>query len=196
MKKVLIVSFTITAVIFLINCGAGDGKAKGTTGQKETIIDKNSSSKLERPLESIDHGKLIFRNGFYYKINSKKPYTGKAIRHFAPGKKYWQHTYKNGIKEGESITWYNTGQKKYLKHFKNGIEHGLYIKWYKNGQKNYECHYKEGRRHGKLTSWHKNGQKSYETSYVNGQKEGKYISWDETGKLKFEKIYRDGIEMK
>ena len=54
--------------------------------------------------------------------------------------------YKDGIKNGPSISWYSNGNKRWEVKHKSGKMNGKYISWWENGNICWEAEYKNGGR--------------------------------------------------
>ena len=88
---------------------------------------------------------------------------------------------KNNL-EGEKTKYYENGQKKYEHTYKDGEKDGIWTEWYENGQKKEEGTFKDGKLEGLVTGWYENGQRMGEYTY----KDGKLISkkeWNEDGSV-------------
>ena len=128
-----------------------------------------SDADVERLLkEAVDVKSLRNRDGFFYRDNKTKPYSG------------W-------VKEI-----YDSGQVEMLVKAKDGKEDGLYTSWYENGQKSGEVTYRDGRLDGPTTVWHKNGQKAEKGIFKDGKRDGLLTFWRESGQKAEEGIFKDG----
>ena len=91
----------------------------------------------------IAEDKIQMRNGVFYAINEKKPYTGKAVSIYDNGQKMSERTFKDGKEDGVSTYWYKNGRKMSESTFKDGKKNGLCTEWYKEGKKMSEFLYKD-----------------------------------------------------
>lgn len=107
--------------------------------------------------KEIDSTRLVERKGITYEVNSRDPYTGKAI----------DINYERNI----------VRERLFIK----GLLHGITIEYYDNSQKKMEATYSGGQLHGIRRTWYKNGQLESEANYVNNRLEGQKKRWFEDG---------------
>ena len=147
----------------MVGCGKQNGPPPGITNTRPGIAkplpakpNKPQAKIAEPPVQVVDAGKLVERDGLAHEGDSETPFTGIVVAKHGNGQKWFEATYKDGKREGQL-----TG-------------------WYENGQKWQEATYKDGKEEGLMTEWHKNGRKSSAVTY----KDGESVSvtyWDEEG---------------
>lgn len=130
--------------------------------------------------KTINEDQLQNRDGVFYEVNAKKPFSGTVIEKYRDGQVKEEMHYKDGEGDGHIIQWYENGQKKREENWKDGKQHGHFTGWYENGQKWFEQNYKDGEIQGLSNIWHENGQKRYEINYKRGE-EISTVEWDENG---------------
>lgn len=161
------------------------------------------------PYDSIDYGVM---KGLY-KMRLK------AQKNNAVGPKLHLIHYKNGLKEGSSLTWHDSvlimqsayvrdtldgeykeyrltkpGEKQVLRKmvtYKMGVYHGKYIDYTQGEQYVTEGHYVNGKKDGAWKEFE--NAVFYENNYVNGKLHGKQTIRDIARKPLGEKEYRNGI---
>jgi len=104
----------------------------------------------------INFSDLEERDGLFYEIDSKTPYTGQCVTTFPSGKLGMGGTIKNGLRDGEWIWFYENGNKKRYCVYKKGVKDGSSIFFYKNGVKKSEIVFSNDI-NIKQTSWDESG---------------------------------------
>ena len=130
--------------------------------------------------KTISEDQLQERNGVYYEVNEKNPFSGTVVEKYSNGKIQKELHYKVGERDGTWTVWNDSGQKMEELNYRNGQEHGRFTWWSYNGQKTFEVNYTNGQKHGLTTDWHENGQKKGELNYKDGELVSA-IHWDENG---------------
>ncbi len=133
---------------------------------------------------TISLSEIEEKDGLYYRINEKKPFTGKLIDFYGEDKKKIEEFYQDGKIEGKSIYWYDNGQMKFDLTLENG--NGKKIGWYRTGQKKYEVGFRDWKANGKYIELYKSGKKKFEVNYKSGKADGKFTEWEENGWIKSE----------
>lgn len=116
----------------------------------------------------VDFNDLEERNGLFYEIGSKTPYTGKCVTTYPNGQLGMGGYIKDGLRDGEWIWFYENGNKKRYCVYKNGIKDGPSIFYYKNGQKKSEILFSNDK-NIKQTSWDEKGNKIPNPSFSSFQ---------------------------
>ena len=130
----------------------------------------------------ISYDKLQERNGIFYAMNEKDPYSGKVVAIKKDGRKLRELYVKNGKLHGLAIIYYDNGQRKKEGTYKAGKKDGQWAFWYDNGQKEREGAYKEGKEDGQWRFWYKSGQREKEGAYEDGKQEGIWNYWTRDGR--------------
>lgn len=87
-----------------------------------------------------------------------------------------EERYKNGKKEGKSVTFYpGTKQVAEIKYYKNGLEDSTWVQYYADGKKKGEGTYKLGNYHGRATWYLQDGRVNIIGNYTNGLKDGNWV---------------------
>ncbi|MDA7681354.1 SHD1 domain-containing protein [Verrucomicrobiales bacterium] len=145
--------------------------------------------------DGVDFIKLKIRENIYYLKGSETPYTGKSYALHPNGQKYFEANYKDGKKEGLSVSWDENGKKSSESNSKDGKKEGLEVFWYQNGQKRSEVNFKDGKLDGLSVLWFENGQKWSELNRKDGKLDGLKTSWHKNGQKRLEVNYKDGKEV-
>ena len=125
---------------------------------------------------------LVKRDGVFYTKDTNKPYSGGVFSLYDDGKK----KDKGIIKDGKLIRrtewkYHGNGQKWFEGSFKDGLRDGLFTTWYENGNKEEETTYDDGKPDGLSNKWYKSGKKMEEGTFKNGKIDGLWTKWDENG---------------
>ncbi|MBE0647470.1 MAG: hypothetical protein IH596_06785 [Bacteroidales bacterium] len=97
--------------------------------------------------KKINFDQLQDRNGLFYLVNDKEPFTGEIVSYVA-GKVEFEGEVKNGLKEGLWIYYYANGQKEMEGVYRDGLKEGTWSYWADNGEQNDQEVYKYGNRLG------------------------------------------------
>ncbi|MBL7138216.1 MAG: hypothetical protein ISS17_05545 [Bacteroidales bacterium] len=97
--------------------------------------------------KKVNFDQLQDRNGLFYMVNDKEPFTGEIVSYVA-GKVEFEGTVKNGLKEDLWIYYYPNGQKKMEGIYKDGLKEGTWTYWAENGEQDDQEVYKLGTRLG------------------------------------------------
>jgi len=97
--------------------------------------------------KKVNFDQLQDRNGLYYLVNDKEPFTGEVISYVA-GKVEFEGEVRNGLKEGLWIYYYPSGQKAMEGIYKDGLKEGTWSYWTENGEASPQEVYKLGNRLG------------------------------------------------
>jgi len=147
--------------------------------------------------QEIDAKKIEQREGIFYVIGKKKPFTGKGITYHENGKKASSTQYKSGAINGELKGWYPAGEKQVLGNIINMQKNGVWTAWYQNGVKIRQGAFKNGKEEGEYIWWFENGNISEKGIYHNGISDGKWEWFYENGQKKQEGVLKgetnDGI---
>lgn len=147
--------------------------------------------------KEIDANKIEQREGIFYVIGKKKPFTGKAISYHENGKKSSSTEYKKGEIKGKLEGWYPTGEKQVLGNIINMQKTGMWTAWFQNGVKIRQGAFENGKEEGEYIWWIESGKVSKKGIYHNGISDGKWEWFYENGQKKQEGILRgetnDGI---
>lgn len=136
--------------------------------------------------KTITEDKLQERNGVYYEVNEKNPFSGIAIEKHSDGQIEEEKKYKNG-KLVSALGWDKYGQKEFEGNYRDGKPYGLHTWWYENGQKKSEGNYQNGKLDGIVIGWYENGKKKREANFKDGENIS-YTVWDKNGN-KIENVY-------
>jgi len=108
-----------------------------------------------------------------------------------------EHSFKNGILNGEYFVWYKDNIKVHEGNYKNGKLHGKILEWNKDGSPKSEIYYQDDKKHGKSLEWiHEwiDCNKyiiKIECYYQNNQKNGDIIKYFDDDKIKEKGFYID-----
>lgn len=149
----------------------------------------------------VDYTKLQNRNGIYYMINSKEPFTGKTKNYDSLKNIKEEIIFKDGLKNGKYKLYYKNGQLKEKSNYKDNKYDGECRIYYENGQIAEIRNYKNGQIEGKYERYYKNGQMDVRYNYkinksANGKfklgYDGEYRSYYENGQVAEIKNYKNG----
>lgn len=141
--------------------------------------------------QEIDAEKIEQREGIFFEIGKKKPFTGKGLTYHENGKKATSTEYKGGQINGKLEGWYPTGEKQVSGDIVNMQKTGMWNAWFQNGVKIRQGAFKNGKEEGEYIWWFENGKISKKGIYHNGISDGKWEWFYENGQKKQEGILRD-----
>jgi len=98
-------------------------------------------------MEKINFDQLQNRDGLYYMVNDKEPFSGEIVS-YVEGKIEFEGNVQNGLKEGLWIYYYPNGQKKKEGVYADGLKEGTWTYWAENGEQDNTEIYKVGTRLG------------------------------------------------
>lgn len=102
--------------------------------------------------KKINFDQLQDRNGLFYLVNDKEPFTGEIVSYKA-GKVEFEGEVNNGLKEGLWIYYFPNGQKEMEGVYREGLKEGTWSYWAENGELNDQEVYKLGNRLGNGEVW-------------------------------------------
>ncbi len=104
-----------------------------------------------------------------------------------------QETYKNGKKEGKSIT-YHPGTKNIaeISYFKKGLQDSIDLQYYADGKLESEGKYKNGNAEGKAIWYFPDGKVNISGSYIHGLKDGAWVYNNADGTVKAKETWKAG----
>ncbi len=140
----------------------------------------------------VYEGKLLERDGRFYKPRSLEPYTGTNISWHANGQLEQKGIYIEGKKNGLFEVYYDNGQLKRKGNYRDGNADGLPEWYHKNGQVEQKGRYIEGKKHGLFEVYHENGQLEHKGNFVRGKASGLWEIYQDNGQLKAKQNYKDG----
>lgn len=114
-------------------------------------------------------GKLLHRDGLFYKPLQTEPFSGSYQRWYENRQLAAEHTYSNGKQEGLARMWHENGQPWSEATHKDGQQEGLARTWYENGQLQLELTAVGGKQEGLTRAWLENGDLLREQCYSNGE---------------------------
>ena len=97
-------------------------------------------------LKTFDESQIVERDGLCYEFDGTTLFTGKVTGKFYSGQPRIEINYKNGKKDGPSISWFETGKVRMQSSFKAGKRDGRWVKWNANGQIQFQKIYRDGMR--------------------------------------------------
>jgi YD repeat-containing protein len=106
------------------------------------------------------------------------------------GKRRYQTSWKNGLKDGQALEWYESGRPSYSASFVAGLKQGLKQCWYIDGNVQSLGNYKDDYLDGVFIDFHENGKMRYLGYYHRGSPRCA-ISFAENGKMQW-KRYKIG----
>ena len=151
------------------------------------IIFLNTSCETRK----LDYKKLEYKNHTLFERNTQKRFTGVATALHSNGEKV-ENTYKNGKRNGKSVTYYKNGKIASEIFYKDGKRNGKAIFWYRDGKKMSEINYFMNNKHGKVVIWNKNGTLKEESNYYLGELDGISKSYDKNGVKRMEALFKKG----
>ena len=144
-------------------------------------------------LKVIEKDALQDRQGVFYEVNGKVPFTGAVVDgRYADGHPKIQQEYREGKKWGVRKKWYENGQLMQHSNYAEGVAHGLMEEWHENGEKQAEGTFKEGKLNGVVRRWYDDGQREAEYPYKGGELNGIVRQWNRKGVMIGKKSYEDG----
>ena len=142
--------------------------------------------------DKVARGENIeFRNGYYYLIGEKEPFTG-IIQFQDERGKIMKGNFLNGIANGMAKTYSSDGKLLSETSYKNGKKNGKHRRYYPNGNVELEKTYKDGKEEGKRISYYENGKIQMIGNWENGVPVGKAKFYDIDGNEIAETSYENG----
>jgi len=152
----------------------------------------------------LDNGVSFHKNG---QKNSEGKYKNKkkdGVWTFwdENGIKYYEETYKSGVKtktahfSGNEVNiknYYEDGQEKFRGKWINGKKEGNLMWWHENGEISAIEQYKDGVLDGKAIQKYPNGQTKQYVEYINGKMNGVVQLRDVNGNLTVNRIYKNDV---
>lgn len=142
--------------------------------------------------EIIGFEQLVPRDGIFYEVGSKDPFSGTVVTYHANGLKKVSGEYFEGKRDGRWVEWYEKGNVKSEGEWRNNEQNGKWTYWHENGQMQEEGEYRDGEKDGKWSAWYENGQAKFAGQYYNLKPEGTFYWWHENGQKEGETDYRSG----
>ncbi len=122
----------------------------------------------------ISFDQLVYRQGKYYEVNSKEPFTGVGVDY---------HDIDDN--DDNDVLWRKET-------FKDGKNHGLFERYYKNGQIDYKGNYINGKRDALWEFYFENGQLRTKGLYKDGIRESKWVHYLENGRYERSETFKNG----
>lgn len=127
--------------------------------------------------------KLEEKNGIYYLIGEKIPFTGTVINNFKTGNAFFE----NG-KLVEEIDFYKNKKVKERNFHKNNERE--YIQYYENGKLQEKGFYKNGKREGEVIWYYESGNIKGKCIYLKGYLNGELTLYKENGEIEKQEIIK------
>ena len=144
-------------------------------------------------LKVIEKDALQDRQGVFYEVNGKEPFTGAVVDgRYADGHPKIQQEYRDGKKWGVRKKWYENGQLMQDSQYADGVAHGLMQEWHENGERMAEGSFKEGKLDGFVRRWYDDGKREAEYPYKDGELNGIVLQWNRKGVMIGKKSYEKG----
>ncbi len=120
---------------------------------------------------------------------------GASVSFGPTGNLQLEETFFNDKKNGESVAYGNYGgQLKLVENYRDDVLQGIRKSFYQDGKLQEEGYYKDGQRNGSVKWYRQNGTTSLEYTYENGVLKGPAKVYDDSGKLKQEGVYFNNNE--
>ena len=132
-----------------------------------------------------------FRNGYYYLIGDKEPFTG-TIEFLNDNGDITKGNFVNGIVDGVAKTYSPDGKLLSETPYKNGKQNGVHKRYFPNGNVELEKNYKDGKEEGRRISYYENGKIKMIGNWENGIPVGKAKFYDVNGNEIAETSYANG----
>lgn len=132
-----------------------------------------------------------FRNGYYYIIGEKEPFTG-IIEFQDESGKIMKGNFLNGMANGMAKTYSSDGRLLSETPYENGKKNGKHKRYYPNGNVELEKNYKNDKEDGMRISYYENGKIKIIGKWENDIPVGKGQVYDEEGNVIAETIYENG----
>lgn len=131
--------------------------------------------------DKVSKGENVeFRNGYYYLIGDKEPFTG-TIEFLNDNGDITKGNFVNGIVDGVAKTYSSDGKLLSETPYKNGKQNGVHKRYFPNGNVKLEKTYKDGKEEGKRISYYENGKIQMIGNWENGVPVGKAKFYDIDG---------------
>ncbi len=104
-----------------------------------------------------------------------------------------QESYKNGKKDGKSVTYYpGTKSVSEISFYKNGLQDSTWTQYYNDGKKEAEGKYKKGNSEGKAVWYFSDGKVNIIGNYMHGVKDGNWVYYNSDGTVKGKETWKEG----
>jgi len=103
-----------------------------------------------------------------------------------------EENYKNGKKDGISISYYNTGVKAEQTTWENGVRNGPWKTYYTDGKLKLKCTYKNDLKDGPIKTYHMSGKIWLTGQYINGDADGTWTYVTEKGEVEKKEYFDKG----
>jgi len=107
-----------------------------------------------------------------------------------------EENYKEGKKDGISISYYNTGVKAEQTNWENGVRNGPWETYYTDGKLKLKCTYKYDMKDGPIKTYHMSGKIWLSGQYVNGDADGTWTYLTENGQVEKKEYFQKGLLLK
>ena len=150
--------------------------------QKEYTVDQNLALISEFERGDLKSNQFYNRNGQVVQELKFKPAPDTTLitKHYN-AEKYYEVSYKNGVKHGPATTYYFDGSVNNKGAFLNGVMHGTWEYFNEDGSPQMVLNYTLGELHGAFTRFHENGQIDDEYFYHYDEPEGILKSYYKDG---------------
>lgn len=109
----------------------------------------------------VDSSQLQKKDGLFYEIGSKKPFSGTAMTSHENGELKLSKSYKNGKLDGLTTLWDLEGRKIQKKIYTDNVIVEA-VRWHENGEMKFKCNFKGGKPDGLASYWNSEGDKLFE----------------------------------
>ena len=132
-----------------------------------------------------------FRNGYYYLIGDKEPFTG-TIEFLNDNGDITKGDFVNGVVVGVAKTYSPDGKLLSETSYKNGKPNGIHKIYFPNGNIKLKVNYKNGEEDGQKILYYENGKIQMTGNWENGIPVGKAKFYDIDGNEVAETSYENG----
>jgi antitoxin component YwqK of YwqJK toxin-antitoxin module len=103
-----------------------------------------------------------------------------------------EENYKDGKKEGVSITYYPDGVVAERLTWKNGVRSGLWEQYYTDGKIKLKCTYLNDQKHGQIKGYFSSGRTWLTGQYINGDADGTWTYKTDKGEVEKKEYFNKG----
>jgi antitoxin component YwqK of YwqJK toxin-antitoxin module len=173
---------------FRDNIPVGEFRYYYPNGKIKVVSIMSGNGKKARSVAYFPGGKKM-AEGIY--INEQRDSTWRFYSEY-DGQLVSEESYKNGKKEGFSLTYYGGDGIAERSNWKNGVIDGIWEQYYTDGKIKLRGNYRNGLRDGQVRTFFGSGQMMMDGQYSEGDPEGRWFYYDETGKLLKKETYLKG----
>ena len=161
-------------------------------GELKALSVMSENGRRSRTTSYYANGRIMAEGTF---IDEKKDSLWKFYGEY-DGALVSEEYYRNGKKDGKSISYYAGDGKAEQTTWVEGVRNGPWETYYTDGKLKLKCNFKEDRKDGPIKAWHMSGKIWLTGQYVNGEPDGTWTYITEDGQVEKKEYYQKGLLLK